>query len=53
MEVRALLWQRTARILAGEVLKARTLGPYPRSSRFDPDRRLYLLAAKSEGSFTC
>jgi hypothetical protein len=24
---------------AGEVLKARTLGPYPRSSGFDPRRR--------------
>ena len=31
----------------------RTLGPYPRGSRFDPDRRLCLLDAKNEGSFTC
>jgi hypothetical protein len=44
---------RGGRVHAGEVLKARTLGPYPRSSRFDPDRRPCLLDAKNEGSFTC
>ena len=33
--------------------EGRTLGPYPRGSRFDSDRRLCLLAAKNEGSFTC
>jgi hypothetical protein len=38
---------------AGEVLIGRMLGPYPRGSRFDSDRRLCLLDAKSEGSFTC
>ena len=38
---------------AGEVLTVRTLGPYPRGSRFDPDRRPCLLDAKTEGSFTC
>ena len=31
----------------------RTLGPYPRSSGFDSRRRLCLLDAKNEGSFTC
>ena len=31
----------------------RTLGLYPRGSRFDPDRRPCLLDAKSERYFVC
>jgi hypothetical protein len=33
--------------------EGRTLGQYPRGSRFDSDRRLCLFVARSEGSFTC